>query len=162
MKTETETLSNLAKYCSQAERCVDDVRKKIHAAGLAGDAADRIINRLRQEKFIDEQRFCRSFVNDKLKFNHWGRIKIGYELKRRNMDPDTYSDAIDAIDESIYLSVLYHLLKSKKQSVKGRSAQDTFQKLYRFASSRGFESALIIKTLKDILNHTMEHEESVE
>ncbi len=162
MKTEAETLSNLARYCSQAERCVDDVRKKIKAAGLAEDSTNRIISRLIQEKFIDEQRFCRSFVNDKLKFNHWGRIKIGYELKRRNIDPETYSDAIEAINESEYTSVLHHLLKSKKQSVKGRSTQDTFQKLYRFASSRGFESALIIKTLKDILNHHMEHEASAE
>ncbi|MDR1222139.1 MAG: RecX family transcriptional regulator [Tannerella sp.] len=161
MKTEGETLSNLAKYCSQAERCIDDVRKKIKTAGLAEDTANSIINRLIQEKFIDEQRFCHSFVNDKLKFNHWGRIKIGYELKRRNIKPETYSDAMDAMDESEYMSVLCNLLKSKKRSVKGHSAQDTFQKLYRFASSRGFESPLIIKALKDVLNN-MEYEEYFE
>jgi regulatory protein len=161
MKTESETLSGLAKYCSQAERCIDDVRKKIKTAGLAEDTANSIINRLIQEKFIDEQRFCRSFVNDKLKFNHWGRIKIGYELKRRNIKPETYSEAMDAVDENGYMSILYNLLKSKKRSVKGHSTQDTFQKLYRLASSRGFESSLIIKVLKDLLNNP-EYEESVD
>jgi regulatory protein len=158
MKTETEALSHLAKYCSQAERCVDDVRKKIKTAGLAEDAANRIVNRLIQERFIDERRFCHSFINDKVKFNHWGRIKIGYELKRKNIDPEIYSEAMDAIDESHYLSVLHHLLKSKKRSVKGRSAQDTFQKLYRFASSRGFESSLIMKALKDLPGHVEDEE----
>ena len=100
MKTEAEVLSNLARYCSQAERCTDDVRKKIKASGFTEDIINRIINRLIQEKFIDEQRFCRSFVNDKLKFNHWGRIKIAYELKKRNIKPEIYSEALDSIDEN--------------------------------------------------------------
>ncbi|MDR1382162.1 MAG: RecX family transcriptional regulator [Tannerella sp.] len=150
MKTESEMLAALAGYCSQAERCVDDVRKKIKAAGLTDDAENRIVNRLIGEKFIDERRFCRSFVSDKLKFNRWGRIKTGYELRMRNIDPEIYSEAIDAIDEDEYLSVLNDLLKSKKRLVKGRSAQDVFQKLYRFALSRGFEAPLVIKCLKDL------------
>ncbi|MDR2681374.1 MAG: RecX family transcriptional regulator [Tannerella sp.] len=153
MKTETELLAVMAGYCSQAERCIDDVRKKIKTAGLTEEAENRIIDRLLREKFIDERRFCRSFVNDKLKFNHWGRIKTGYELKKKHIKPETYSEAFDAIDENEYLSVLTGLLKSKKRSVKGRSAQEVFQKLYRFASSRGFEHPLIIKILKDLLGN---------
>jgi regulatory protein len=167
MKTESEILAGLARYCSQAERCVDDVRKKIKSAGLTDDMArrtvgpemqtneaeKRMIDRLIKEKFIDERRFCRSFVNDKLKFNHWGRIKIGYELKKRNIKPEIYSEAIDSIEEDGYVSILDDLLKSKKRSVKGRSAQDVSLKLYRFASSRGFESPLIMKRLKDLFGH---------
>jgi regulatory protein len=161
MHTETEQLSALARYCSQAERCVDDVRKKLNTVELSEDAKNRMIDRLIQEKFIDEKRFCRAFVNDKLKFNHWGRLKITYELKRRRIEPETYADAIDAIDENEYLSVLHHQLKSKKRSVKGCSDQELFRRLYRFAASRGFESSLILKILKDLLG-TIDHEAAFE
>jgi len=153
MKSESEMLSAMAKYCSQSERCLYDVRKKIKAEKLSGEAEKRIINRLVQEKFIDEKRFCRSFVNDKFKFNHWGRIKICFELKNRNINPDIYYEAIDAIDDDEYASVLSDMLKSKKRTVNGRSPQDVFQKLHRFASSRGFETPLIINTLKKILKN---------
>ena len=153
MKSESEILSTLAKYCSQAERCLYDIRKKIKTAGLPEEAEKHIVDRLLQEKFIDEKRFCRSFVNDKFKFNHWGRIKICYELKSRNISPDIYYEAVDAIDEDEYMSVLTDILKSKKRTVSGRSPQDIFQKLYRFASSRGFESPLIINTLKSIIKN---------
>jgi regulatory protein len=153
MKTESEILAAMAGYCSQSERCIDDVRKKMKAEGVTDDAGNRIINRLVKEKFIDERRFCRSFVNDKLKFNRWGRIKTGYELKKRNIKPEIYSEAFDAVDESEYVSILNDLLKSKKRSVKGRSAQDVFQKLYRFALSRGFEASLIIKCLHDLFSN---------
>jgi regulatory protein len=100
------------------------------AEGLTDDAENRIIDCLVKEKFIDERRFCRSFINDRLKFNRWGHIKTGYELKRRNIKAEIYSEALDEDDEDEYVSALNDLLKSKKRSTKGRSAQDVFQKLY--------------------------------
>ena len=44
--------------------------------GIAYDAIDRIINRLEQEKYIDEERFCRAFINDKYRLAKWGKVKI--------------------------------------------------------------------------------------
>jgi regulatory protein len=153
MRTESEILNGLARYCSQAERCVDDVRKKIAAENLPQDAEKRIIDRLIREKFIDETRYCRSFTNDKLKFNHWGRIKIIYELKKRNIPPETYRDAIESIDENAYMSILEDLLKSKKRTTKGPSGQAVFHKLCNFAVSRGFEYPLIMKSLKEYFKY---------
>ena len=153
MKSESEMLSTMAKYCSTTERCVNDIRKKIRMEGLPGEAEKRIIDYLLQEKFIDEKRFCRSFVNDKFKFNHWGRIKICYELKSRNIPQDIYYEAIENINEDEYISVLTDLLKSKKRITNGRSPQDVFQKLCRFAASRGFETLLIVKILKGIIKN---------
>ena len=153
MKSESEMLSTMAKYCSTAERCINDIRKKIKTEGLPPDAEKRIIDYLLKEKFINEKRFCRSFVNDKFKFNHWGRIKICYELKIRNIPPDVYYEAIEYIDDDEYISVLTDLLKSKKRTTNGRSPQDIFQKLCRFAASRGFETPLIINTLKGIIKN---------
>ena len=151
MKSEAEMLSTMAAYCSQAERCVYDVRKKIKNSGLPDDVEKRIIARLIEEKFIDEKRFSRSFVNDKFKFNKWGRVKICYELRKREIKPEIYYDAIYAIDEEEYIDVLTDLMKTKKRTVKGNSKHDLFQKLCRFASSRGFEPELIVKVLKSML-----------
>ena len=50
-------LHRAAAYCSASERCIQDVEKKIKAAGLAGEESDRIVSRLLQERFIDESRF---------------------------------------------------------------------------------------------------------
>ena len=47
-------LRRAAAYCSTAERCIQDVQKKIKAAGLSQEEGERIIARLLQEKFIDE------------------------------------------------------------------------------------------------------------
>ena len=149
---EQEILHVAASYCSGSERCIQDVRKKIASTGASPETAERIIAHLLKEKFMDEARYCRSFVNDKFRFNRWGRVKIAYELRSKNMADSLIDEAITQIDEEEYESVLLALLKDKQRTVKGQTAQDVFVKLYRFAVSRGFESNLAVRQLKKRLN----------
>lgn len=148
--TEEELLHRAAAYCSGVERCRQDVEKKIAAAGLPPEATARIIQRLVDERFIDEARFCRSFVNDKLRFNKWGRIRIGYELRQRQIPKALIAEALEAIDEAAYREILKTLLKDKRRSVKAKDKRDLFSKLLRFAAGRGFESESIIKCLQEL------------
>ena len=71
--TETEALSKVAGYCSTAEHCRAEISEKLQRWGLPYDAIDRILKRLEDEKYIDEERFCRAFVNDKYRFAKWGK-----------------------------------------------------------------------------------------
>ncbi len=147
--TETEMLQRAAAYCSVAERCKQDVEKKIVAAGFPQKVADRILEHLVKEKFIDEARFCRSFVNDKLRFNKWGRIRLEYELKMRNIPKDLICDVLSGIDETLYLDILHTLLKDKRRTVKGKDNRDIYYKLLRFAAGRGFENELVMQCLHE-------------
>ena len=146
-------LSDLARYCSQGEHCLFDVRKKIQAGNLSGDAEKRIIDRLLREKFIDEKRFARSYVHDKFRFNQWGRIKITYELKLRGIPSEVFYEAIETIDEDDYKAVLHEILTNKKRTIRSRSPQDMYQKLCRFAAARGYEMPLIVNALRKILKN---------
>ena len=143
-------LRRAAAYCSTAERCIQDVQKKIQAAGLTSEEGERIIARLLQEKFIDETRFTGYFVNDKLRFNKWGRFKIAYELHKKNIPASIRAEALEGIDEKEYEDILLALLKAKKKSVKGKDERDIYTKLLRFAAGRGFESREAIRCLKQL------------
>lgn len=150
--SESEMLHRAATYCSASERCIQDVEKKIKAAGLTGEESDRIIARLLKERFIDESRFARYFVNDKLRFNKWGRIKINYELQRKGIPSDIRSEALASIDEQEYHSLLLSLLKSKKKATRGKDDRDVYTKLLRFAAGRGFETREACSCLRQLFN----------
>ncbi len=137
-RTEAEMLNRMAAYCSGCERCLFDVRQKLAATDLDPEACTRILNRLVEEKFIDEARYAQSFVNDKLRFNHWGRIKISGELRRKHLPATCIAEALGAIDETEYQTILRNLLKQKARSVKGKDNRDTTNRLIRFAAGRGF------------------------
>lgn len=145
-------LHRAASYCSASERCIQDVEKKIKAAGLTEEESDRIIARLQQERFIDENRFAYYFVNDKLRFNKWGRIKINYEMQRKGIPTNIRSEALAGIDNQEYQSILLSLLKNKKKTIRGKDNREIYTKLLRFAAGRGFETRETNSCLKQVLN----------
>ncbi len=142
--SESEILHKSAAYCSVADRCVDDVRKKLTRWEIDLPVQDRIIQRLIQEHFLDEERFCKSFVHDKTKFNKWGINKIKFELRKRNIPDNLIQSGLDAVNPEENRERLLQLLVAKKKSVKGKNDFEVQQKLMRFAAGRGF-------TIDDIL-----------
>lgn len=153
MKTFTpaEALHKAAAWCSKSEHCISEIKEKLRQWGIAPEDGETIITRLLKEKFIDEERYCRSFINDKYKYNRWGRIKIGYALRMKRIPDATVYDAMDeVIDEDIYMDNLTDLLKEKSKSVRGANKAEVSAKLYRFAAGRGFDSSEIGKALKTL------------
>lgn len=143
-----EALNKAAAYCSLCERCINEVRKKLTAWGIAPIEQNKIIERLIKERFIDEERYCRAFVNDKIRFNHWGKIKITAALREKQIDKKYISSAIDNIDENEYMQILRDILITKQKEYKGKEDFATKQKLIRFAASRGFEPTKILQIIK--------------
>ncbi len=137
--TETEALSKLMAYCANAEHCRAELTEKMQRWGLAYDAMNRIADRLEDEKFVDEERYCRAFINDKYKFAKWGKVKIAQALKLKKIPPYVYNLMLNNIDEEEYLGILRKLLDAKRKSVRAATPYEQNGKLVRFALSRGFE-----------------------
>lgn len=137
--TETEALNRMAAYCSVAEHCRAEIAEKLQRWGIAYQVIERILQRLEQEKYIDEERFCRAFISDKYRFAKWGKIKIGQALQQKKISSVVYRTFLNEIDEDEYLSILCDLLNSKRKSVRAENDYELNGKLIRFALSRGFE-----------------------
>ena len=148
--SESEALHKSAAYCSLADRCIDDVRKKLTRWEIGLPIQNRIIQQLIQEHFLDEERFCRSFVNDKTKFNKWGINKIKFELRKRNIPDNLIQSTLNTINPEENRERLLQLLTVKKQSVKGKNDFEIRQKLMRFAAGRGFTVDDILQVIEKV------------
>lgn len=137
--TETEALNRVAAYCSTAEHCRAEIAEKLQRWGIAFDAIERILNRLEQEKYLDEERYCRAFINDKYRFAKWGKVKIGQAFQLKKISPFVYRPFLEEIDEEEYLFYLQKMLAAKRKSVHAENEYELNGKLIRFALSRGFE-----------------------
>lgn len=146
--SEGEALNKAAAYCTLCERCIHEVVTKLTAWGVAYEPQQRIVKRLIEEKFIDEQRYCRAFVNDKIRFNHWGRIKIAASLREKHLPQPLIREALDSIDEEAYYTTLTNVIATKRKEIKETDKYKANSKLLRFAASRGFEPSLIMQALK--------------
>ena len=141
--TEQQVLARLTAECAKAEHCTGEMLEKMRRWGIDDDVQARVMAYLIKGKYVDDERFCRLFVRDKIRFNGWGRRKVEQALYQKRIDKVVSGPILDAIDDSEYINVLRPLIRSKRKSIKAASEYERNQKLMKFALSRGFEWNII-------------------
>ena len=145
--TEQEAFLQLATVCAQAEHCEKEMRDKLKRWEIDESAQNRIIQRLVNERYIDDERYARAFVKDKIRYNKWGRRKVEQGLWLKQIAPEIQQRVLDENDENEYLDVLRPLLRQKRKTIKAKSDYELNQKLVRFALGRGFTFDIIRQCL---------------
>ena len=146
-KTEQEAYLTLAALCAKAEHCQWEMLEKMRRWELADDAQARVMERLVKERYVDDERYARAFVLDKIRYNKWGQRKVEQALWQKHIDDDIRQRVLSEVDDEEYLSILRPLLKQKRRSVKASSDYEMNQKLIRFALGRGFRFDIIRQCL---------------
>ena len=143
----------LQDLCVRGEQCTYQLRTKLKQWQIPADEADKIMQSLEDERYVDDARYARSFVHDKVRFAGWGRRKLHMMLAAKRIPSDIIAEALAEIDPNLYSAVLIKVLQSKTrphpellQDYEGRT------RLYRFALQRGFESDAIAAALKALTN----------
>ncbi|WP_295768639.1 regulatory protein RecX [uncultured Mucilaginibacter sp.] len=148
----TDEKTGLAKaehYCAYQERSQQEVRNKLYDLGLYPDAVERIISRLIEDNFLNEQRFAQAYVQGKFNQKAWGRIKIKQGLKLKRVPDKLIAKALLSINPDDYMAALNDLIEKKARQT---NEKDTFKRRYKlmqYAMSRGFEADLINDVLKN-------------
>ncbi len=147
--TPPQALERLQNLCARSEQCEHDLLEKLRRWKIAPDAAEKIMDRLRKERFVDNERFARAYTRDKHRFSHWGRLKISAGLRAKRIDSGLIKAALDEeIDEHDYRASALRILRAKIPSVDEPTSYEGLNKLYRYAVGRGYESALVMQLLK--------------
>lgn len=149
--TTKEALIKAENICAAREKCEADIRKKLFNWKLPTAYHDQVIEKLTDEKFIDEDRFAKYFVSDKFRYNKWGKIKIEFALKQKNISNQCIQEALNIIPESEYDQLLEKELIKKLKTLKDTDEYTIKSKLIRFAASRGFENGKIFDMISEII-----------
>lgn len=147
--TEAEALRKLGDLCARSEHCSGEIAEKMRKWGLAAEVQERIIDRLIDLKYIDDERFTKAFVRDKIAYNKWGRRKIEQALWIKKIDKRISQPILDEVKDEEYLEVLRPLMKSKYKTIKAETDYERAMKLIKFAMGRGFTIDLIRQCVDD-------------
>ena len=149
--TEQGAYLQLAQLCARSEHCQWELLEKMQRWEMSEEAQARVMQRLVSERYVDDERYARAFVRDKVRYNKWGRRKVEQALWQKRIDEDIRERVLDEVDDEEYLSVLRPLLRQKRRSTRAASDYELNQKLVRFALGRGFTYDIIRQCL-DISN----------
>ncbi|MBQ8486682.1 MAG: RecX family transcriptional regulator [Prevotella sp.] len=141
--TEQGAYLQLAQLCARSEHCQYDLTEKMRRWGMSDEAQARVMQRLVSERYVDDERYARAFVKDKILYNKWGRRKVEQALWAKRIDDEIRSRVLDEVDEADYIHVLKPLLKQKRRSTTAQNDYELNRKLVKFALGRGFTFDII-------------------
>lgn len=147
---EKEAMIRAEALCSSRECCISEIEEKLIRWGQNPEAQQRIICHLLEERYIDEKRFCRAFALDKMRYNRWGRIKIGQALRLLGVSERDREAALDELPAEEYEEIFVRLLRAKSPTIKAASDYEHRAKLIRFLQGRGFELRLIMNHIENL------------
>jgi len=147
MNEYTRLLNRAAKLCSSSEKCTGEIREKLYSWGMDEEKTDKAVDYLVQNHFIDDHRYTQFYISEKLRINHWGRIKIRHMLRRKQIKETIINDFIGQINREEYMEILTKVIQTKIKTVGNLSDQREKAKVIRFAAQRGFTSEEIFEAL---------------
>ena len=136
--SEEQALARLTALCASAEHCTGEMIDKMTKWGISEKTQARIMEHLVKNKYIDDERYCRAFVHDKMEYNHWGRRKIEQALYVKHVDKAIQKAVLDEIPDEDFIDILRPLIVQKRRQTRANSEYEMNMKLMRFAASRGF------------------------
>ena len=136
------------KYCSDDEHCRSSVRAKLLIWGASRTDVDTIVQYLCDNDYINEERYALQYCSGKMRMQKWGRVKMAYQLRSKQIPRNIIEKTLEAIDKDAYNRILFDLARTRwEQLATERDEVRRHNKVCTFLSSKGFEMGEILQTL---------------
>lgn len=142
--TPDQALPKIKQYCAYQERSHSEVKDKLYDFGLHKKEVEQILSQLIEENYLNEERFAIQFAGGRFRIKHWGRVKIKYELKQRQVSEYCIKKALASIDTNDYSRTLQKIFDQKLKTLKGE--KNIFikkRKQQDHLLQKGFETGLV-------------------
>ncbi len=149
--TPEQALGRMMQLCSQSEKCEYDIQQKLIKYGLLISDVEKIIDKLIEERFIDETRFCKAYVNDKFRFNNWGRVKIRHMLKAKKISNTNIEMALSSITDEEYCDKVMRILRSKLKNMPLPDDYNERNKVAAHIIRKGFEADKVFAIMSEYI-----------
>lgn len=150
-KTPEKALSDLMTACAKSEKAPSDVRRLLARWGVEAEAAEGIVARLTEMKFIDDRRYAEAYVREKTRLSRWGVRKIREGLRVKRIPETVIDEALREADDRTMGRKLEELLRRKARTVRAANDYERKGKLLRYGMGLGFDYEAVSAVL-DRLN----------
>jgi regulatory protein len=132
---------------ARRDRTVAEVRGLLERRGFAVEVAEKVIEGLREDAYLDDARYARRFAEDRRTLDGWGAERIARDLGRRGVAEGSIEAALDTLGRGNELAVARRLLSER---FTGPLEDDrTRGRAWRLLVRRGFASELAYAALRE-------------
>ena len=144
MEIPSEIMTKIERFCAYQERCENDVRKKLTSFHLSEGQEDAVIKSLRENNFLDEERFVEVFVRGKVRVG-WGVQKIVAALRAKQIPAELVDRHCARIPADDYQEALRKAIEKWRRTHPDEAPNSP--KLVRHLLSKGFGMEEVMREL---------------
>jgi regulatory protein len=146
-----QALQKARHYCGYQERCHSEVQEKLYSFGLRQPQVEAAIATLIEENYLNEERFAVQFAGGHFRLKHWGKVRIRYQLKQKQVSDYCIKVALAGIDEEDYRQTLTRLAAKKwEELAKETNPLIRKRKWHEYLLQKGYESDRIAAVLPEM------------
>lgn len=139
------------KIIERSYKTEKEMVEKLLSKEYEKDIVVETIKFLKEYNFIDDKKYAKMYINDKVKKE--GKNKIKYALLRKGVKEDVVLELLDTIEDDKVVEIATELAIKKLRVLEKRENDKRIlsQKLYRFLMSKGYNYDLVSAVTKDVV-----------
>lgn len=141
-----QQIDRIFKFCAYQDRSIYETRLKIRSLKMDKKDENLLIEKLIDEKYLDDFRFTEHYVQGKLNSKGWGIAKIKQGLIQKGVSNSLIQEVLSNIDPDQYLHNMEN--EMEKWLRNHPDNEQTKPKLIRFLLSKGYSYEQITKKIK--------------
>ena len=149
------------KLLSRSAKCENEIRQKMKAKGFDLQLIDNAIIKLKEQKYLDDERYCEMFIKDKINISKYGVRKIKEALILKGISREIIEEKISCISREDEEERAYLLGAKKLPTIREKDKFKRKVKLYNYLIGRGFEYDVVRRTVSRLLNSEFDDFENI-
>ena len=137
------------KYIDRRLRSINELRDYLKNKEEDTIIIEEVIDKLIDYKYLDDDRFTKAFIKDKLNFTNWGDYKIKNELKRLGVNEEIIYNNISNIDDNIYYERINKIIDKDISTNKKYSGIKLKNKIYNHLLTLGYSKEKVISIINN-------------
>ena len=139
------------KYIDRRLRSINELRDYLKNKEEDTIIIEEVIDKLIDNKYLDDDRFTKAFIKDKLNFTNWGDYKIKNELKRLGVNEEIIYNNMTSIDDNIYYERINKIIDKDISTNKKYSGIKLKNKIYNHLLTLGYSKEKVISIINNLL-----------
>ncbi len=134
-------------------RSVFEMEKKLKEKGFEDDLAARVIKKLEEQKYLDDEKFAEAWILDRINLQPRGSFMISMELKEKGVALEiTERKLTELLPFEKELAIAEELFDKKMKIIKAGSGElpkeKVYQKMANFLRGKGFAGEVIRRVME--------------
>ncbi len=135
------------KYISIRFRSIKEMKDYLLKKEYPSDIVDEAIQSLISNTYLDDDRFTKAYIKDKMAFTSKGDYKIRMELSSLGIDNSIIDNNILTIDNDILINKMKKIIDKDIKSNKKYNGSELRNKIYNHLINQGYSKEKVINVI---------------